>query len=80
MKVSVLYFALYRETCGKNKEEMTVPENITAKDFENIVRNKYSELKDTYELLIAVNKNHVSSDYIIKENDEVAVFPPINGG
>jgi len=80
MKVSVLYFALYRETSGKNREVIDVVNEIRVKDFEKLIRKKYPELKDTNQLLFAVNKNHVSPDYVIKENDEVAVFPPISGG
>ena len=55
-------------------------------DIENLklfLINKYPDLKkhiDQEILRFAINKEYISNNHELKNNDEVAVFPPVSGG
>ena len=40
----------------------------------------YSELKNIHEFAIAVNETYADDDLILKENDVIAIIPPVSGG
>ena len=39
-----------------------------------------SKAKWNYLILFAVNHEYVHADYLLKDGDEVAFFPPVTGG
>jgi molybdopterin converting factor small subunit len=73
MKVKIKLFASLREF-GPDEQVVEMPENATIDDAIN------SLTLPKMALLKIVNGEHRPAKYILKEGDELALFPPIAGG
>ena len=80
MRVTVRFFALYRERAGIGQAEVELPEGATAWDLLGRLRAAYPSLPSSNSVLIAVNSEYVDHDQPIREGDEVAFIPPVSGG
>ena len=83
--VTVLYFARLRESLGKGREELALPESVIdlASLREALVSRGGSwanELSPTRNIRAAINQQMASGDTPVKDGDEIAFFPPVTGG
>ena len=76
MKITVKYFASLREQLGKAEELLTLNDSIPISEVWKSVSGESS----SDNILMAINMEYVKSDAIVKEDDEVAFFPPVTGG
>jgi molybdopterin synthase sulfur carrier subunit len=85
MNIKVFYFARIKEVVNYSTEEIDLPNgvaNVTA------LKNLLAQRGDTWAELFngrqviraAINHELVDNMAAIKENDEVAFFPPVTGG
>ena len=74
MKVKVKLFALLRQF-GPDEQMVELPEGTTIDD---VVRSL--KLPGTIRLLRIVNGEHRPTDHVLKDGDDLALFPPIAGG
>ncbi len=81
MHVRILHFASFREAAGRDEEQRNVPAGTRAADLwkalgaENAFFGRY-----TITPPVAVNREYVSADTVLSEDDEVAFLPPVAGG
>ena len=80
MKVSVRFFALYRERAGVSQTEVELPEGATPEELLVRLRSVYGSLPLSDSVLIAVNSEYASPEATLHEGDEVAFIPPVSGG
>ncbi|SVD42301.1 uncharacterized protein METZ01_LOCUS395155 [marine metagenome] len=80
LKISVRFFALYRERAGTSKADIEIPAKTTPRGLLLILRDKYTNLPSYDTVLIAVNSEYVGIDKTLTEGDEVAIIPPVSGG
>ena len=83
--MKIKYFASLREKLNCEEEEIELPANI-----ENIAqliahirtRNDQWEIafSENQSVLIAVNQTHCDKQTAIRNQDEIAFFPPVTGG
>ena len=81
--IRVLFFASLRETLGTTLANLTVPNECTVEMLLQNIQEAYSKdnpLFDTCNLRVAINQQLVEFDHVVRQNDEVAIFPPITGG
>ena len=82
MKIAVCYFARCREAAGAEREELEVADGMTVALLREQLRGRgggWAEaVKDP--VRFAINHEFAGLDDVIRDNDEVAVFPPITGG
>jgi len=81
----IKYFSWIKEHIGKSEEQIDLPDHIKNVNelikYLNEIDEKYNLIFDKKELIkIAVNKTYSSFDTNIKDNDEIAFFPPVTGG
>jgi molybdopterin synthase catalytic subunit len=81
VKVRVLFFGAARDVVDQNPLEISLAAPATvASAFQSLVA-KFSDLERFgRSLLFAVNQEYATPDTVLKENDELAVFPPVSGG
>lgn len=91
MKITVRAFASFREILGK-ETFLDLEEGSTIEDLLERLSSSNQKLKDAAfddsgnlkdYILLMVNKkrvDHSGLDLELKENDEVAIFPPVAGG
>ncbi|MFP3872257.1 MAG: MoaD/ThiS family protein [Candidatus Natronoplasma sp.] len=81
IEVLVKFFATVRQTVGKKDMKMELKRGTRVEDMVQRLIDEYPDLKEIEDILIvSVNKDKASDDYILKEGDEVAVMPPVTGG
>ncbi len=81
LKVTVRFFASYREKAGRSQLEVELPTGATVADVSTVIHKRFPQITDVTEgLLLAVNAEFAEPDHILKEGDEVAFIPPVSGG
>ena len=80
MKITVLFFGISSDLVGENQLEVTLEKAISVADFKDYLQEKYSSLDKIKTYAIAVNESYATNDLVIKDNDVVAVIPPVSGG
>ncbi len=81
MRGTIKLFALLREAVGRSEIEWELADGAT-------VGSLTVHLKDTLpgfdewadRVWIAVNQSYATSQTLLQEGDEVALFPPVSGG
>ena len=81
MKVTVRFFALYRERAGASECSWQLPEGATLADLLRKIRAVHPGLAPpTVEIVAAVNEEYAVGGVVLREGDEVALIPPVSGG
>jgi len=81
MKITVKFFSEHRKVIGKEKIEMNISRDTKISDVLNILSEEYPELdKLRRSTLVSLNHEYTEMNKILKENDELAFFPPVEGG
>jgi len=82
IRVTVLYFAFIHEITRKKEEIMELSTNTSIKELILIILTRYPNIKNIKNIKISVNYRIVNSNSnsILKNDDEVALLPPISGG
>lgn len=76
MTVTVRAFASLREQLGFDKKSITIPNPVTVEEVWQLI----SEVALPENLLCAVNQEYAVLDRVVRDGDEIAFFPPVNGG
>jgi len=79
MKVTVRFFAQSREIVGEKQKEVEIEDGRMLHDIISRLRNEYPDLKKE-KIIVSLNHKYTHPEEILKDNDEVAIFPPVSGG
>jgi len=74
MNVKVKLFASLR-SFGPDEQVLELPDQMTIDEVVQLLR-----IPATIRLLRIVNGEHRPADHVLKDGDELALFPPIAGG
>jgi MoaD family protein len=81
MKVNLRLFSVYRDIVGSKEMIIDVVRGATLGDLFEELLHRYPRLKPLERsVVLAVNRDFADSETKLKENDEVALMPPIGGG
>lgn len=81
MKVTVRFFATYRDVAGKPQIEMELDDGASLGDLLERLYDTYPPLKKWSESIIcSVNRKYADDDRVLEPGDEVALLPPVSGG
>jgi molybdopterin converting factor subunit 1 len=81
MKVKIKFFAILRERAGTAETTKEIQEGSTIKQLWEALQRDFPKLAvPGIRLLYAVNQDYVTSDYVLKDSDEVVFVPPVSGG
>ena len=81
VNIRVLFFGAARDVVDQNPLAISLAAPATvATAFESLVA-KFSELERFgRSLLFAVNQEYATPETVLRDNDELAIFPPVSGG
>ena len=80
MKVSVKCFSHVQYALGQTELLVELENGSKASDLEKLIRIRAKGKLDDVSLRVAINKNYVNEDTELKDGDEVAFIPPVQGG
>jgi len=80
-KITVLFFATFRDKAGTKRAEIEIPEGTTIAALRQILPQKFPGLETLADhALASINKEFAFDDQVIPDGAEVAWFPPVSGG
>lgn len=80
MKIQLLLFGIATDLLNTSSVNLDVSNNCTIASLKKEVATKYPQLKNINSYAIAVNETYASDETVLKENDVVAIIPPVSGG
>jgi MoaE-MoaD fusion protein len=81
VSIRVLFFGAARDVVNANQLDLSLDAPATVSSaFQNLVARFAPLERFGRSLLFAVNQEYATPDTLLKENDELAVFPPVSGG
>ncbi|MHA1301175.1 MAG: MoaD/ThiS family protein [Candidatus Helarchaeota archaeon] len=79
--VKVKFFALQREETGVSEIDIELDGKKTVLDLRQILMEKYPGLKKYEQVtLVSLNQKYARGHEVLKDGDEVALFPFVGGG
>ena len=75
--IVVKYFASIGDAVGKTSEKIVLQHEMTVGELWTDVSKK---IKYAGKVMTAVNHEYVDENYLLRNEDEVAFFPPVTGG
>lgn len=80
MNLTILLFGISTDLIGEKSIFFSVSPSATVLEFKVLFQKKYPQLKEINSYAIAINESYASNETVLKENDMVAVIPPVSGG
>jgi molybdopterin converting factor small subunit len=81
MSISVHFYSYFQDLTGCAQTSETVAEGGTLADLLKIVFRRFPKLAAMERsMLVAVGVDYQPKDYILKNGDELSLFPPVQGG
>jgi molybdopterin converting factor small subunit len=81
MTVHIQFFSWFRDLTGCARTSETVAPGCTLGElYEKLVLRFPGLASMKKSVLLAVGVDYQTRDYVLKEGDEVSLFPPVQGG
>jgi molybdopterin synthase catalytic subunit len=81
MRITVLYFAVFRERLGRADDVVELPAGARVRDAIELLAGRHpaiAALRGRFR--VAVNQDFTDDDQVLADGDEVALIPPVAGG
>lgn len=80
-KVTILFFATFKERAGIKRTELEIPEEAKVGDLKSLLLERFPGLRGALDSsLISINREYAFDEDLIPFEAEVAIFPPVSGG
>lgn len=81
MKVHAQFYAQLRDAAGRSRFDIDIPAGANISDLLDKLYGKFPALRAQGKtILFGVGVEFVDRNYKIKDGDEVAIMPPVQGG
>ena len=82
MKIKIKFFTFFGNLCGVDKTEFNLPQGATVKEALEKIANDFPKLKKWLPqyVWVFIHGNYADLRTQLKNDDEIALFPPIAGG
>ena len=81
MHLKVSFYSYFKDLAGCAATSVTVPAGSTLADLVKALSDQFPKLGAMQRsLLMAVGVDYQPRDYVLKEGDDVSLFPPVQGG
>jgi len=81
VRISVLYFAVFRERIGRDGEPLELPAGASVADAIAELATRHASIGALRgKFRVAVNHDFADDTHVLAEGDELALIPPVAGG
>jgi|TARA_R110001632_G_scaffold44744_2_gene113627 molybdopterin converting factor subunit 1 len=80
MNLQVLLFGISTDLVGATNLSFSLSPSSSVLQFKEQMQEKYPQLSQINSYAIAVNESYASDETVLKENDVIAIIPPVSGG
>jgi len=81
MEIRIRFFASIREKLHRSEATCSLPDGATVADLLGQLCREYPPLAHyRRSVSVALNREYVDADQPLRDNDEVALIPPVSGG
>lgn len=80
MKVTLLAFGIAKDITGQRFLDWELPENATVGSLRAELVERFPRLSNLASVRLAVNSEYAAEELQLRENDEIALIPPVSGG
>ena len=81
MRVVVCFYSYFKDLTGCSRVIETLPDGSTLEDLLNQLVVRFPKLASMRKsTLMAVGVDYQDLRYVLKADDEVSLFPPVQGG
>ena len=81
IQVSVRFHSYFKDLTGCERATETLPDGSRAADLLSQLGQRFPRLAAMQKsALLAVGVDYQPRDYPLKQDDEVSIFPPVQGG
>lgn len=81
MKIRVQLFSRLKDAAGKEHVDLVLKQGATVRDLLAELFAQFPQLKPWEQsILVGAGVEFVDHDYVLKESEEVAIMPPVQGG
>jgi len=81
MNVQVTFYSYFKDLTGTARTAESLPEGSTIADLYQQLTSRFPKLEAMQKsTLIAVGVDYQGKDYVLRDGDEVSLFPPVQGG
>ena len=81
MEVTVHFYSYFKEMTGCADTRVSLPEKSTIHDLLREIFGQFPKLAQMPKsMLVAVGVDYQPKDYVLKDGEEVSLFPPVQGG
>lgn len=81
--MTILLFGITKDIVGQPTLSLSHSEAQslhTAGELKSYLKETYPDMKKLSSLAVAVNSEYAQDEFAIKEEDEIAIIPPVSGG
>jgi len=81
ISLKLLFFSLLRDVTGEVEISYTLPVDSTVGDLLKSLYARWPKLEEwDRKVLVAADQEYVTREAVLKDGQEVAVMPPVQGG
>ena len=81
MEITVQFYSYFKELTGCASVVQSMPDGSSIADLQKVLFTQFPKLEQMKNsTLIAVGVDYQKGDYLLKDGDEVSLFPPVQGG
>lgn len=79
--IKVLFFAVSKEISGQSEAEFRVKSKISYNELKDLICQNFGLNIIKQNIILAVNQDYCEEgELVLKDNDELAVIPPLSAG
>ena len=81
MEIKLIAFGIAKDILEQQHLALTIEESeINIKNLKEKLLQKYPKFAKLQSLSFAVNEEYQKDDFLLKDQDEVVIIPPVSGG
>ena len=73
-------FGIARDILGGSTSTLELASPATIKHLKEVLVKRYPEFMKLKSFSVAVNEEYQEDDFILSEQDEIVILPPVSGG